>query len=265
MAEETESRDYESEASQLGWVPKDEYRGDPDNWRDAKEFVEYGEKILPIVRSNNKTLQSELKNTKAEMLRLRETMQQFADHHKKTAEREYAKAEKQFEAKLKKIKAQQTQAANDGDVTKFQELENEREELEGNKPEKPDEVPQGPPPEFVEWVGENTWYEEDAELKEEADLIGQIYRAKHPRMGVKNIFKYVTEQITKLHPDKFENPNRQEASDVGSSNNTGGSSKGKGKGYADLPDDAKKACDSFVEEGLLTKEEYCKEYFAMEA
>lgn len=261
---ENESRDYEGEARQLGWVPKDEYRGDPDKWRDAKEFIEFGERILPIVRSNNKTLQEKLGKTEAEIAKLRETMQQFSEHHKKTAEREYKKAQKEFDAKLKRIKAQQTEAASEGDISKFQELENQREELEGNKPEKPDETPQGPPPEFIEWVADNSWYHEDAELAEEADLIGVLYRKKHPRMGAKSIYKYVTEQIKKLHPDKFENPNRQEASDVGSSTNTGGSPKGNGKGYSSLPDEAKRACDSFVQEGLMTKEEYCKEYFAME-
>jgi hypothetical protein len=34
-----------------------------------------------------------------------------------------------------------------------------------------------------------------------------------------------------------------------------------GKSYAALPDDAKKACDRFVKQGLMTKEQYIKDYF----
>jgi len=266
MGEAAEERNYEQEAKQLGWVPQDEYRGDPDKWRDAKDFVEFGERILPILKSNNKKLHEVLGKTEAEVKQLRETMQQFAEHHKKTAEREYKKAEKEFDAKLKRIKSEQTAAAKDGDIAKFQELENTREELEANKPEKPEEAAVGtPPPEFVEWVAENTWYNDDAELREEADLIGQIYRVKHPRMGAKSIFDYVSKQVKKLHPEKFENPNRQDAADVGSGNVDGNSQKSKGrKSYSDLPEDAKRACNMFVDEGLMTKEEYIKEYFGAE-
>ena len=42
---------YESEAREQGWKPKEEYEGDPEKWRPAKEFVERGElfgKIMQI-------------------------------------------------------------------------------------------------------------------------------------------------------------------------------------------------------------------------
>jgi hypothetical protein len=48
--------DTEVRARTMGWVPKEEYKGNPDNWRDANEFVRRGEEILPIVQERNRDL-----------------------------------------------------------------------------------------------------------------------------------------------------------------------------------------------------------------
>ena len=263
MAEEAAvvERDYEAEARPLGWVPQDEYRGDPDKWRDAKEFVEHGEKILPILRDNFKTIKAELATYKDEVKRLKGSIDQFSVYHRKTEERAQKKAEDKYKAEIERLKAAQRQAASEGDVTKYQELETKRDELEANKPEKP-ATTDGPTPEYVEWIAENPWYNDDEELKAKAELIAKIYVAEHPRAGNKSMFKHITKTIKELYPDKFENPKRKEAAPVGSgdgTNNTGGGNSGK-RGYNDLPPEARTACDMFVEDGLLTKEEYLKEY-----
>jgi len=36
----------EQKAMEQGWIPKDQYKGDPEKWRDAKAFLEYGLKRL---------------------------------------------------------------------------------------------------------------------------------------------------------------------------------------------------------------------------
>ena len=41
---------YELEAREQGWKPQDEYEGDPNKWRPAKEFVERGELFGKICR-----------------------------------------------------------------------------------------------------------------------------------------------------------------------------------------------------------------------
>ena len=38
---------------QLGWAPKESFRGDPQLWMDAKTYVNRGEQIMPILRKNN--------------------------------------------------------------------------------------------------------------------------------------------------------------------------------------------------------------------
>ena len=67
-----EQRDYEAEAKEMGWVPQDQYHDDPTKWVDAKDFVERGEHILPILRANNKKIKKELSEREAQLKELRD-------------------------------------------------------------------------------------------------------------------------------------------------------------------------------------------------
>jgi hypothetical protein len=40
--------EIEQRASSRGWVPKDEWDGDPEEWRPAKEFIDRGELFKKI-------------------------------------------------------------------------------------------------------------------------------------------------------------------------------------------------------------------------
>lgn len=46
-----EAQQVEAEARRMGWKPKEEFRRPPEDWLDARTFVERGKEILPIVRS----------------------------------------------------------------------------------------------------------------------------------------------------------------------------------------------------------------------
>lgn len=37
---QTEVADHETKAREMGWTPKEEFKGDPDKWVDAKDWVE---------------------------------------------------------------------------------------------------------------------------------------------------------------------------------------------------------------------------------
>ena len=46
----------ESIARRWGWKPKEEFRGPPDRWTSAEDFVARGENELPILRERNRNL-----------------------------------------------------------------------------------------------------------------------------------------------------------------------------------------------------------------
>ena len=52
--------DTEQRASQQGWVAKEDYSGNPDDWRGAKDFLEFGSLVKRVKQQNEqmKTMQS---------------------------------------------------------------------------------------------------------------------------------------------------------------------------------------------------------------
>src|SRR3990172_12212288 len=69
-----ETDEVEKEARQLGWTPKEEWKGNPEKWIDAKAFVERGQEIMPILRSNNKRLQQEVSELRGELGKVKELL-----------------------------------------------------------------------------------------------------------------------------------------------------------------------------------------------
>src|SRR5574337_273561 len=78
------------EARSMGWQPKEEFKGNPDNWTEPAEYVERGKRILPIITENNRRLKNELLTTTKKLDRITQ------DHDKslKALEAHFAKIAK---------------------------------------------------------------------------------------------------------------------------------------------------------------------------
>ncbi len=75
-------RSSELEARRLGWVDKEEFKGDPDKWRPADEFLDRGRRILPIVQANERRLHrrvDELENLLKETRESTKELLEFRD------------------------------------------------------------------------------------------------------------------------------------------------------------------------------------------
>lgn len=234
----------ESKARIQGWVPKEEFRGDPAKWIDAKLFNERGETIIPIMRERNERLEKDVRE-------MREEFKEFSEFHRQTEDRIYKKA-------LKEIEQRKLTAVENADTTEYQKAELERVELEKVKPipkiEKPVELP-----EMQEFRKANIWYESDPELTVEADALGVAYSKQN--IPYPKILEKVQTTMKILHPEKFANVKRDDYSKVESvSSETGLPKKGNSHTYENLPVEAKKQCDKWIKNGLLTKEQYIRDY-----
>lgn len=232
----------EEKAKAQGWVPKEQFRGDPEKWVDAKTFAERGEKIVPILKERNDHLEKEIREMK-------QTFQQFTDYHRQTEERVYNRA-------VKELESRRLQAVEDGDTDAFRQAEAERLELEKARPAVP--VTPSEPPEFGAFKTKNSWYGTDPELTAEADALGRGYA--DGGMDYSKVLEKVENTIKKLYPEKFTNTRRDETASVSFAADTGLPQKSKARTYENLPADAKATCDKFVKQGLLTKEQYVKDY-----
>lgn len=268
VVESTGPTEAEVKASRLGWVPKDEFKGNPEQWRDADEFLQRGEEIHGYLKKDLERLQTTLTQKDREIDEIRRTMAEFQKFHNETEARAYTRA-------IEQLKQAKVTAIEQGDGNKVVELDEQIDQLKEAQKKPAIEVKQEVDrvnQEYLDWLPNNRWYLEDRELQELAEDFGEAIKKRNPELVGKAFLDEVTKKVKKVAPEKFENPNRTQATVGTSSDNRVASSKKK-KGYNDLPPDAKAACDRFVNtkvtnkqtgkvESLMTQEQYVKEYFS---
>ena len=64
----------EKDARAMGWRPEDEWDGPAGKWITAEEFIERGDKIMPILRANNKKMREELLTRDRDLATLKESL-----------------------------------------------------------------------------------------------------------------------------------------------------------------------------------------------
>ncbi|NNE36085.1 MAG: hypothetical protein HKN13_12660, partial [Rhodothermales bacterium] len=174
-APETAERDFESEARQDGWCPKEEWRGDPDKWVDAQEFVARGENIRPILQANNAKLKTQLEQMDKRVNELLQTNSEF----KQFAETQRQKERESYERRIKELEALRSKAVTEGDGATFQQTEAELNQLRQNKPA-PQQ--QGLSPDMQQWLDANNWYNpesSDFNVQRAAAVDGAATVVKH--------------------------------------------------------------------------------------
>jgi hypothetical protein len=246
----------EVKARRLGWVPKEEFKGNLEQWRDADEFLHRGEEIHGYLKADLDRLHNTLTQRDRELVEIRQTMDEFRKFHNETESRAYKRA-------IEELKALKISAIEQGDGSKVVEIDDQIDRLKEAQAA-PKEVKSATPAQvnndFIDWSVQNKWYGADAELTQLAEDLGEVIKKQKPNLVGKEFLDEVTNRVKKLSPEKFENPNRQTAAVSSSSDGRAPSTNGKKKSYENLPAEAKKACDKFVKEGLLTKEQYVKEF-----
>lgn len=224
-----------------GWVPKEEWKGDPDKWKSKEQWIEDGENILPIVQSQLNQMKEDLKESKA-------ANQQAGEFF-----RDYQQRQEKETAVLKeKLEKAKQQAVTDGDGEAFIKAEQDLANLQPTK-EQMTPVQQG----FIE---NNTWYGKNEDLTIFADgvadrLVQQGFIDQSPAY-----FEELTRRVKDRFPKEFENPNRQRAGNV----EDGGTRERKdSKAHVadNLPDEAKAAGERFVKQKLFKSlDDYAKAY-----
>jgi hypothetical protein len=232
-------------AKAQGWVDAPDFKGE--DWKPAKEFLEVGEKISAVQKERNEKLLTDVDHLKDELEKTKATMQKFADHSEEQKKKAVEKA-------VKELKAEKAQAITDGDGEKVTQIE---EQIEATKTVDKDT----PPPEFTNWVNQNTWYTNNPRMKAKAEVLARLYSETdlfQGESGYLQILDHVTEDIKKEFPNEFINPAKDEP---GAVLNSSPAPKKKTKGFDDLPSDAKAAYAEFASViPNYSKEQYLSSY-----
>jgi hypothetical protein len=182
----------EQEARENGWVPEEDFKANPNNenkkWRTAEEFMD------------RKSLFDKIDDQHRELRKLRDGMSALQQHNQQieavTRER-----------LLKELKAQKAEAVKEGDVVKIEELRDKIDEVKATPVEVP--MQQSTPPEFKQWLDDNSWYGSDKEMRAFADAYGvaQHQAGKSPQ----EVLNAVSKKVKQAYPDKFKNPAKESA------------------------------------------------------
>lgn len=149
--------EYEVKAREAGWRPKEEFSGDPEQWIDAKEFVQRGvlyDRVHKLTQQNKQ---------------MERTLNQLAEHNRKVEQAAYKQA-------LADLKAQKRAALDSGDTDAVIELDERLLEVRDAAREYDKQATaqaNQPPQEYFDFASRNVWYTKDAAMTAYADAIGK--------------------------------------------------------------------------------------------
>jgi len=248
VAEQEQAIPVGEKARVQGWVPKEEFRGDPEKWVDADKFVERGEKTIPILKERNDHLVKEIQGLKS-------TFGEFVEYSKKAEERAFTRA-------MKELQDKKEAAVEVADTDTFRAIEKEQLDLMKTRQEMPTVKPVSDiPPDFKSFVEKNDWYNTDPEMKAYADNMGRFIKETRGHLSYPEILQEVEKETKQRFASKFQNTRREQASTVEGVSETGIPRRAGGKSYSDLPAEAKAACEKFEAKiPGFTKEQYLKDY-----
>lgn len=233
---EVQFTEIEAKAAEQGWRPKDEWEGEPDDWRTAREFLDRGE-FFKRIEDQNRTIK-ELRKTQIDMTKHLELV-------RKT----------EFKRALEVLKAQKRVALESGDVEKVVELDEEiadtKAELQRPAPQVHVEVDPQLNPIFMAWKERNGWYETNAAMRAYADRLGTELTGTPSEILVQ-----VEKAVKKEFAHKFENPRRAGSSAVEGSSVKPGTKKDDG---FKLTEHERRVMQRFVRAGAITEEQYIKD------
>lgn len=276
MENDTISSDAEKEAAgKQGWTDKDVYKGDPEAWKPAKQFIEDGEKIAGLQVKKAKALEegmtnmaSQLKEVAATNAELKETMRLLAEHNKQSIK----KVKTDAALKIAELTKKKHEAIEARDVEGVKDAEAEIEMVKDTIPEqvekveKAEKTPVGGDPVLAKWVEDNPWYYGSPKVKMYTDTCAEIMAHKigDKRPFTREELDTLTEQVKEEYPEEFGNPKGKRAPAVNNGGPPAVIPKNK-RVYENLPPEAKKNCDRFLRDiPNFTKEQYCTDYWGDE-
>lgn len=233
--EHSEYSETELAAMEKGWVPEDQWNGNPEDWRPAKEYMDRSSFFERISNQNREisSLKRDLELAKEHLFKIRQA---------------------QVEGSRDTLEAQKLAALEEENYARVSEIDKRLRQLDAEE-QQPQQAPQQQNPEadplFVEWVSDNPWYNTDAELRSEADAFGISYRTNNPDASPEDVFNYVTRQVRKFHPEKFEAPRGAAQTRSPGQATTPTARKGAKNTYRDLNEEQLRVGRRFVKLGVF--------------
>lgn len=226
--ETSQSLSVEDLASEMGWTPQDKWRGDPEKWKPADEFMR---RTVDVNRS--------LKN---QMERLESTVSNMARTSAQLTEQAVAR-------ERQKLLNERREAIEMADYEGVREIEVKLESLPTPTPVMP--------PETQAFIERNPWFNKDQEAT--AWATNRAEELSKQGLGAARQLAIVEREAKQLFPEFFDEPARAKPAPLNKPGTRGAPPQQ--KSFATLPEDVKSAALDYEKRGYCTKEEYAKIYY----
>jgi len=218
-------------ASEMGWKPQDQWKGDPDKWKPSDEFMR---RTVDV----NRNLSGKLRGLEEQVTHMARTSATIAEQAVR-AEREKVLAEKQ-------------EAFDIGDAEAFNRADKKLETL--NVPIVPQVAP-----EAQDFAARNKWFNEDDEATRWA--INRAGELGAQGLGPARQLAIVEREAKAMFPELFPAPvTPAKGPDLNRPGPRGGAPQIK-KGFSSLPADVQKAALEYEGRKVCSREEYAKIYY----
>lgn len=248
----------EDRARRMGWVPKEEFRGDPSRWVEAGRFVDRAENEMPVLRGTLHRIEKQNKDLKADVDEARRTMGELSDFYRGAEERAYNRAKRELEGKFREKVGQADVDGADAIRREIEDLPKPPPKREAPKTETKPQID----PVVPAWVNapEQAWYRDDVNMQTEAQAIHAALMTTRPDMTIAQNLGEVRRRMALTYPEKFTNERREQPAAV-SDPRGGAPRKTNGRTFDDLPPEAKAAYARFAKQiPGYKKEQYLAAY-----
>lgn len=257
--------EIEREALEMGWTPREKFKGDPDKWIDAESFVERGRQVLPILRANYDRVKKDLLTRDREIGNLKQQLETTSALVRDMATQFSERLKEELAAQRRTLKDQLKEAVADRDVDAELEIRDQLGKLDEAEKAAQERVKKNqdklrtpaknedPQPElsedFMAWREENPWYggnsPEDKKRTKAITRIAEDLRDDGVTAVGREFLDMCLEKLQEQ--EERRGGGRPSASKVEGGNPRGNAGSGP-KGWESLPADAKAACDEFAQD-----------------
>jgi hypothetical protein len=247
----------EERARTQGWRDKDEFKGNPEDWRPAEEFLERGDKILPILQERFGKLEKDFADKANQLDKVTGKLSKFAEFHKGTYKRAYENAKRDIEGRLQLAEKEQDFEGYKRATDDLAQVEQDIQHIDAEEATDPQPVA-----EFHDFKKANAWYDVDMPMTVYANYIADQLVGSEGIDSNSEYYARVEQEVKRQFPHKFTGGGPAPVED--GMGDGAGDKKTKG-GWRELP---KEAQDTYLREFTdipnFGKEEYAKGYFEQE-
>ena len=242
----------EAKARDQGWVPLDEFGGDPDAWNDAGEYLK---------RADPRHLRKQLSQTERQLRDIQKQQNELKLAFDQRLQRMERLSQTQRRKLYNDIEIARRAAVEVGDTQEYDRLNAAEQRLyELEQPAEPQagngqarKAADEPHPEVERWVQVNPWFLKDRVLNRAAVGMHEALLEDEPGLTVSQNLARVKQELMRRFPEKFARRTeggRESNVEGGEGGQRAASSTPRGKGWNDIPSEERTIIARHIAEGL---------------